>query len=616
LIAAAEAQQPIREDALRIAHMPDQLLDGPLPFRVRMTGHVFRYRTEHGQRFIRLPGELFDKIAFRHPRYVFLVIGIEFALGRALQIERHVPRLFWVDRYPIHSRHRRNPHRIRCVQGTLTFSEDASMSRYSTFFVVALVAACTTPAHTAENLGARVAAAPDGTVAFHFPARAGVCGDGATFIMEILGPNQHNIYTANGTSVTNYGISNMERECVEGPVRVVLTKRGGDVVDFEPYVGPAKKNVRTDLGAVTVQEAGDYLVALGAQRPDFANDAFMAASLGNGSRISVSLVKYAGDRRTIAGVRESAVKWIGRTADREGTVDQVLLTLREVVQESEAQTSLRERALRSIGQFSRGGSEIRSVYARLDAPELRERALRIFAEVGGRENEQFIQNAALDAREHTAVRERAIRLLGDELGQLDAIRAMYARLDEVQLRERAVRSVADHLTSESAAWIRTIAENENEHNDIRHRAVRTLGEAGYIAHLRAMYSRVGDDDLRDRIIRVAGEHGSAEDRRWIETVAVDERQPHAARDRAVRVLAEHGLSTARLISLFDEVKDYELRDRLLRLLGERDEDAAVDKLLNVAQNESDSDLRRRAARLLAESDHPRARDFIRTQVLR
>jgi HEAT repeat protein len=176
--------------------------------------------------------------------------------------------------------------------------------------------------------------------------------------------------------------------------------------------------------------------------------------------------------------------------------------------------------------------------------------------------------------------------------------------------------VSEHLTTESAAWVRAIAENANEHHEIRDRAVRTLGEAGYINQLRTMYPRIADEGLRDRIIRVAGEHGSADDRRWIETVAVSEREPYAARDRAVRVLAESGLTTQRMVALYDEVKDYELRERLLRLLGERGDDAAVAKLIDVARNGGDTELRRRSVRILGESDHPRAREFVRTQVLR
>jgi hypothetical protein len=490
------------------------------------------------------------------------------------------------------------------------------MARLSTLFITAIIAAaCTTPAHTAENLAARIAAAPDGTVAFTYPARAGVCGDGATFIAEIVGPNQQNFYTANGVSFGNHGSTNFGRDCVEGPMRIVLDVKNGVVTDMRPYAGKAGKAARTELGHVTTQEATDYLLDLG-KRVDYANDAFMAASLGEGSRISVPLVKYAGDRGTGAEVRESAVKWIGRTAEREGTASQVLPTLRDVVQEKDASLQLRERALRAIGEFSRGDDEVRALYARLDQSALRERAMRILAEIGGAENEAFIKKTALDRTEDSAVRERAVRVLGDELGRLDIIREMYDQLDDVDLRSRAVRSVAEHLNSESAGWVRGIAENASEEQEIRDRAIRTLGEAGYTAQLRTMYASLRDSALKDRVIRVVNEYGSEDDRRWIESVATNDREESAVRERALRVLAEHGMSTTRLVGLYDGVKDTHLQDRVLRLLGERsDDDAAIEKLVSVARGNGDTDLRRRAVRILGESDHPRAREFVRTTVL-
>lgn len=430
------------------------------------------------------------------------------------------------------------------------------MPRISTLLMTALVAAaCTTPAHTAENLAARIAAAPDGTVAFSFPARAGVCGDGASLIVEVQGPNEQTIYTANGTSIYNNSGrgGDLGSTCIEGPVRVVLDVRNGKVLDIHPYVGKAGRAVRTELGLVNTPEATDYLIGLGGSSADLAADAFLAASLGEGSRISVPLVKYAGDRGAAAAVRESAVKWIGRTAERESTVPEVLPALRSITLDRGDEAEVRERSLRAIGQFSRGDQEIRAMYAKIDVANLRERALRIFAEVGGSENYQFIRAAAVNQQEDASVRERAIRALGD---------------------------------------------------------------GGHTEQLRSLYSQIGDADLKERIVRVIGDHGSNEDRAWIETIAVNPREDSALRERAIRELAEHGMNSVRLAALYDDMSEPHLKERVLRLLGERADDAAVEKLVNVARGNDNQDLRRRAARILAESDHPRAREFIRSTVLR
>jgi hypothetical protein len=489
------------------------------------------------------------------------------------------------------------------------------MRRPAATFIAFLLTACATPAHTAENLAARVAAAPDGTVGFAYPARASVCGDGRSFIVEHFGPGQQAVYTAEGTNFTSTFNGNFLDRCVPGPVRILLTVRSGKVIDLQPYVGGSARAVRTDLGTVTAQEAADFLIDTGRRRPELANYAFMAASLGEGARISLALLEHARDLSTDADMRESAVKWIGRTAEREATVARVLPGLRAITQNRNEQVDVRERAVRAIGEFSRGDAELRSMYAALDAPTLRERALRVFAEVGGPANSEFVERVALDAREHLEVRDRAVRLLGDELGNSAAIRALYGRLDHAELRARAVRSIAEHLNSESAGWVRSVAENTNEDHSIRDRAIRTLAEGGYVQQVRALYARLNDDELQDRVIRVVAEHGSADDQRWIEQIATNANEAESLRDRALRVMAEHGLASQRMATLYDQISSYELKERLLKLMGERSDDASIEKLIAVARNETDSDLRRRAAKLLSESDHPRAREFLRTAVL-
>src|SRR5687767_9206288 len=170
----------------------------------------------------------------------------------------------------------------------------------ATTFITFLLTACATPAHTAENLAARVAAAPDGTVGFAYPARASVCGDGRSIIVEHFGPGQQAVYTAEGTNFTSTFNGNFMDRCVPGPVRIVLTVRSGQVIDLQPYVGGSARAVRTDLGTVTAQEAADFLIDTGRRRPELANYAFMAASLGEGAQISLALLEHARDLSTNA----------------------------------------------------------------------------------------------------------------------------------------------------------------------------------------------------------------------------------------------------------------------------------------------------------------------------
>ena len=72
------------------------------------------------------------------------------------------------------------------------------------------------------------------------------------------------------------------------------------------------------------------------------------------------------------------------------------------------------------------------------------------------------------------------------------------------------------------------------------------------------------------------------------------------RERAVRSLAESGVPTADLVAMYDSVTDRDVRDRLVNILAERGDRAALAKLRSIATGDPDEDLRRRATRKLAE----------------
>ena len=457
------------------------------------------------------------------------------------------------------------------------------MGRIPTAAAALVLSACATPAHSAENLPARVAAAPNGTVAFSYPARPGVCGDGRTFIMEMTGSGQRTFYRIEGTVSGNFQ-SNAMLRCSEGPARVVLTKRAGRIADLDVYVGPKMQDVNTDLGDVSAQEAADYLLQLARELPRHASEAFMAAAIGDGVRISAPLLTLARDRALSAEARESAVKWVGRITEREGTIDRAIPVLRSIVTTRDEDLEVRERAVRTLAALPRGDNELRAVYSQLDHPDLAERAVRVLAEVGGSTNIEFVRSIALDRSEAIDVRERAVRVLGEKY--------------------------------ESAAWLRSIVEDEAEHHDIRERALRVMCESGHLPILRTLYARLNDADLKSRVIRLAGEHGTADDIRWIESVALNESEAEEARERAVRVLNEKRVPTAQLASIYDRISNHSVRERLLRLLGERGDRDAIDHLIKVARSSDDGDLRRRAVRILAESRDPRAAEFLNDLVIR
>ena len=167
-----------------------------------------------------------------------------------------------------------------------------------------------------ETLARRIAAAPDGEVRISFASKPGVCGweDG--------------ISSGRGTgesrrTVINGGVWQTE-ECIEGPVRVALTKRADRVTGLKTRVGrPFRDRGErvTDLGTVEPREASDYLLSLAERGADAGagKDAIFPATLAQGATTWPALLRIARRASLPAEVRRGAVFWLSQEAGEAAT---------------------------------------------------------------------------------------------------------------------------------------------------------------------------------------------------------------------------------------------------------------------------------------------------------
>ena len=126
--------------------------------------------------------------------------------------------------------------------------------------LVILVAGTMPTLVSAQSLARRVTQVRDGVVSFTFASRPGVCGNGRTFLRD--GTDDGYVMSEN---VRNYSRDRQwDEECERGPVRVVASVVGGEVVSLRTYAGPVPREsdqLRT-LGDVDVREATTFLADL------------------------------------------------------------------------------------------------------------------------------------------------------------------------------------------------------------------------------------------------------------------------------------------------------------------------------------------------------------------
>lgn len=452
------------------------------------------------------------------------------------------------------------------------------------------------------DLGRRVTSASDGLVKMTYAARNGICGDGRSFIADAASSGRgYDVWFTDGMSMSG-SMTDFASRCARGPVRLLLVVRDHRVVDVQPFVGPsspATERPGTELGTVAVADVSRYMLDLAAHgRDDTARNAILAASLADSVRVAQPLATMARNKSLAPSVRESALKWVGRVAEREGDRD-AMRVARTIAEDQGDDFEVRERAIRVLGEETDGPAYLRSLYPRLQEPTLRERVVRVVGENGTKSDMDWIRGVALDRAERVSIRERAVRVLG-ESSDSRSLRELYDRLDDPSLRERVIRTMAEIGDADSRRWLREIVERKAESSSIRERAIRSLAEQGDMTYLRSAYRTLDDDGLRERVLRSVADEGGTETMTWLRTIARDTKESSGMRDRAVRSLAEAGAATSELVSLYDAVPDRTVRDRLVSLLAERGDRAARDKLRSIATDDPDEDLRRRATRKLTD----------------
>jgi hypothetical protein len=208
----------------------------------------------------------------------------------------------------------------------------------------------------AQRLGARVAAAPDGTVRLSFAARPGVCGDGHHVIALACAGGKCGRGRGGRTITVDWGFDDdeVEYDCEPGPVRVSLTIRTGRVQSLRTYVGgrwltPPGDAAVTDLGTASARDAVDFLLGLATREDTRAGEeAILPATLADSVTVWPTLLKLARDQRAPGRTRRQAVFWLGQAAG-----DAATRGLTDLVDDADLDRDVKEQAVFALSQQPR-----------------------------------------------------------------------------------------------------------------------------------------------------------------------------------------------------------------------------------------------------------------------
>lgn len=177
-------------------------------------------------------------------------------------------------------------------------------------FATLAVAAGPAAPSAAQDLAARLRAAPAGDVMFHFPARLGVCGDGDVIVRQRPGSGNSISFTGDLSSRDGRDFDHLDAWCRPGPVRVTARRDGTEITALTLEIG-ATDAAAYDVGEVSAEDAVAWLVGDVARRSGrrVAGRALHAASLA-AAEAWPAMLELARDPGIEEKVRTSAIHWL------------------------------------------------------------------------------------------------------------------------------------------------------------------------------------------------------------------------------------------------------------------------------------------------------------------
>ena len=196
-----------------------------------------------------------------------------------------------------------------------------------------------------------------------------------------------------------------------------------------------------------------------------------------------------------------------------------------------------------------------------------------------------------------------------------ALDSILSRSSDPSLQEKAIFALSQHSGGRAAAALRAYVERKDAPEEMREKAVFWLGQSNDAenpAFLRQVYSRTTSRALKQKILSALSQSHGRDNQQFLLDVARNKDEEIEVRKQALFWAGQSGsVSSADLSSLYATIPDRQMREQIIFVLSQRNNDAAaMDKLIEIARRDPDPELRKRALFWVGQSKDPRATQLL------
>ena len=191
---------------------------------------------------------------------------------------------------------------------------------------------------------------------------------------------------------------------------------------------------------------------------------------------------------------------------------------------------------------------------------------------------------------------------------LSTLEDIASRGDDERLQRAAVRALTVHANPRARLAMRSLVERNEANEKLRITVLDAFDSERATSDdatwMRAIYAKVDNQRVKARIASTVGRLGGDANNQWLLVLARNESEGLETRANALRYVART-MEIPALGKFYDGVAERPLREQLIDVLGNRRENEATDKLIEIARTGTDPQLRRAAIAALTRKKDPR-----------
>ncbi|MBU1701275.1 MAG: HEAT repeat domain-containing protein, partial [Candidatus Eisenbacteria bacterium] len=214
------------------------------------------------------------------------------------------------------------------------------------------------------------------------------------------------------------------------------------------------------------------------------------------------------------------------------------------------------------------------------------------------------------------VRKHAVFWLSEIPGEksLNTLIDILNKSDQSALQEEALFALSNKKGERAREVLKSLALNEKASEEIREQAIFWLGQRrgeATTVFLKQLYSSLKEESLKENVLYALSESKDSDVGKWLFDVALNESESIELRKQALFWAGQSKQATLpELERLYKTMTNAEMREQILFVLSQMNNEDSVTMLMEIAKTEQDSELRRQAIFWLGQSKDPRAIDVL------